>query len=163
MNLDRTDLKLLALLQQDASASNQELAEQAAVSPATSSRRVRQMREAGLIERTVAILSPDRVAQELGHGITALVEVTLERQAAEHLQAFEALVTADPSVQQCYRVSPGPDFILVMACLHMEQFHTTSQRLFTQTANVRNVRTFFSVHRSKFLPALPLPAAAALT
>lgn len=163
MNLDRTDLKLLALLQQDASLSNQELAQQAAVSPATSLRRVRLMREAGLIEHTVAILNPHRMSQWLGHGITALVEVTLERQSTEHLQAFETLVTADPAVQQCYRVSPGPDFVLVMACLHMEHFHATSQRLFTQTANVRNVRTFFSVHRSKFSPALPLPPAAALT
>jgi Lrp/AsnC family transcriptional regulator, leucine-responsive regulatory protein len=163
MDIDRIDLRLLSLLQQDASLSNQALAERASVSPATSLRRVRQLRDAGLIACTVAILDPDRMAEALGHGITALVEITLERQSAEHLQAFEALVTADDAVQQCYRVSPGPDFILVMVAQHMDHFHATSQRLFTQTANVRNVRTFFSIHRSKFSPALPLPIPPALT
>ena len=51
---------------------------------------------------------------------------------------------------QCYRVSPGPDFLLVVQVQDMPAYHALVHRAFTATANVRNVRTFFSVHRSKF-------------
>ena len=155
MDFDATDLRLLDLLQSDASLSNQALAEQAGTSPATALRRVRRLVEEGVIERRVAVLNPDR----LGAGLTALVEITLDRQGAEHLQAFEERAVADAAVQQCYRVSPGPDFVLVLHVADMAAYHALVQRLFTQDANVRNVKSFFSVKRSKFDLRLPLPAA----
>ena len=154
MNLDATDLRLLDLLQGDASLSNQELAARAGTSPATALRRVRRMQDAGIIERRVALLSPQR----LGAGLTALVEVSLDRQGAEHLQAFEQRAVADGAVQQCYRVSPGPDFVLVLQVADMAAYHALVQRLFTQDANVRNVKAFFSVWRAKFDPRIALPA-----
>jgi len=152
--LDSTDRRLLDLLQADASVSNLELAAAAHTSPATALRRVRRLEEAGVIERRIAILSPER----LGHGLTALVEITLDRQGAEHLDAFEARAVADPAVQQCYRVSPGPDFMLVVHATSMPAYHALVQRLFTQDANVRNVKAFFSVRRAKFDPRIVLPA-----
>jgi Lrp/AsnC family leucine-responsive transcriptional regulator len=155
MDFDATDLRLLDLLQSDASLSNQALAEQAGTSPATALRRVRRLVDEGVIERRVAVLNPDR----LGAGLTALVEITLDRQGAEHLQAFEERAVADAAVQQCYRVSPGPDFVLVLHVADMAAYHALVQRLFTQDANVRNVKSFFSVKRSKFDLRLPLPAA----
>ena len=79
------------------------------------------------------------------HGLTAVVEVTLDRQGAEHLDAFEQRAVADAGVQQCYRVSPGPDFVLVAWAADMPAYHALVQRLFTQDANVRNVKAFFSV------------------
>ena len=82
------------------------------MSPPTCLRRVQRLREAGVIERQVALLSPDRLGAA---ACTAIVEVTLDRQGAEHLDAFEARAVADDAVQQCYRVSPGPDFVLVAA------------------------------------------------
>ena len=150
--LDPLDHRLLALLQEDASRSNQDLAEAAHVSPATALRRVRRLREAGVIERVVALVAPDAV----GPGLTALVEVTLDRQGAEHLDAFEAVAVGERGVQQCYRVSPGPDFVLVVWAADMPSYQALAQRLFTQQANVRNVKAFFAVQRSKFDPALPL-------
>ena len=156
MDLDATDYRLLELLQDDASLSNQALAERAHTSPATALRRVRRLVDGGVIERRVALLSPER----LGAGLTALVEITLDRQGAEHLDAFEARVAADDAVQQCYRVSPGPDFVLVVHAADMAGYHALVQRLFTQDANVRNVKAFFSVKRAKFDPRLPLPAPA---
>jgi DNA-binding Lrp family transcriptional regulator len=156
LELDDTDLKLLDLLQQDASRCNNALAELAHVSPPTSLRRIKRLRELGVIEREVALLSPDQLAPVLGHGLTALVEVSLDRQSAEALDAFEAHAVADEAVQQCYRVSPGPDFVLVLHCADMPAYHALAQRLFTAQANVRNVKTFFSVKRAKFAPRLPL-------
>jgi DNA-binding Lrp family transcriptional regulator len=155
--LDATDWRLLAELQRDASLSNQDLAARAHVSPATCLRRVRRLTEQGVIERRVALLSPDK----LGIALTAIAEVSLDRQGAEHLAAFEARALAEAAVQQCYRVSPGPDFVLVLQVADMPAWHALVQRLFTQDANVRNVKSFFAVHRAKFEPALPLPGVSA--
>ncbi len=159
--IDEVDLRLLDELQRDAARSNQALAQAVGVSPATSLRRVRRLTELGVIERQVALLQPDRLAAALGHGLSAIVEVSLDRQAAELLDAFEARAVADAAVQQCWRVSPGPDFVLVVALRDMAGYQALAQRLFSQDANVRNVRAFFSVKRAKFEPALPLPEAPA--
>jgi Lrp/AsnC family leucine-responsive transcriptional regulator len=152
--LDATDLRLLDLLQQDASPSNQDLAQRAHVSPATCLRRVKRLVDAGVIERRVALLAPDK----LGGSLSAIIEITLDRQGAEHLQAFEQRVLEDAAVQQCYRVAPGPDFVLIVQVADMPGYHALVQRLFTQDANVRNVKSFFSVHRAKFEPRAMLPA-----
>ena len=155
-NLDETDKRLLELLQSDASLSNQALAERAHTSAPTALRRIKRLRDMGLIERQVAILRPERLAEIQGHGLTALVEITLERQGEEHLGAFESRAVADPAVQQCYRVSPGPDFVLVVHSADMPGHLALTQRLFTSDANVRNVKAFFSVKRAKFDPRLAL-------
>lgn len=155
VSVDATDLRILEQLQRDAALSNQALAERVHVSPATCLRRVRRLREAGVIERTLAVLSPEK----LGAGLQALVEVSLDRQGAEWLDAFEQRVVADGAVQQCWRVSPGPDFVLVVQVADMAAYHALAQRLFTSDANVRNVKAFFAVKRAKFAPAIALPAA----
>jgi Lrp/AsnC family leucine-responsive transcriptional regulator len=152
--LDPVDLRLLAALQQDSARTNQALAELAMVSPATALRRVKALSEAGFIERQVAVLNPDR----LGAGLQAIVELTLDRQGAEWLDAFEAHALPFAEVQQCYRVSPGPDFVLVLQVADMQAYAELAQRLFTSQANVRNVKAFFSVKRAKFTTALALPA-----
>lgn len=157
--LDATDWQLLAQLQADASLSNQALAAAVGVSPATALRRVRRLHEAGLIERQVALLSADRLGALVGHGLLALAEVWLQQQDAQSLDAFEALAVAEDAVQQCYRVSPGPDFVLVLALRDMPAYHQLAQRLFQAQAHVRNVKTYFSVKRAKFHTQLPLPAA----
>jgi DNA-binding Lrp family transcriptional regulator len=156
MDIDATDLQLLAQLQQDASLSNQALAERVHVSPPTCLRRVKRLRDAGLIDKQVAVLNPERMAQVLGHGLTAVVEITLDRQDSAALEAFEVRVAGEPRVQQCYRVSPGPDFCLVVHARDMPDYYALNQRLFTSDANVRNVKAFFSIKRSKFGAELPL-------
>ncbi|MFM1907546.1 MAG: hypothetical protein RLZZ591_1223 [Pseudomonadota bacterium] len=156
ITIDATDIKLLDLLQQDASLSNQALAERVHTSPPTCLRRVKRLHALGLIERQVALLSPDRLAPVLGHGLTVLVEITLDRQDAERLAAFEERVVAVDAVQQCYRVSPGPDFVLVVFARDMPAYLALAQSLFTSDANVRNVKAFFSVKRAKFDPKVPL-------
>lgn len=156
ISIDETDIQLLALLQSDASLSNQALAERVHTSAATCLRRVKRLHDTGLIERQIAILNPQRLASVLGYGLTAIVEITLDRQDAQSLEHFEARVAHDPAVQQCYRVSPGPDFVLVVHVKDMPTYQALTQRLLTSDANVRNVKAFFSVKRSKFGGALPL-------
>ena len=153
-DLDDIDLRLLDALQSDASPSNQSLAERFNISPPTCLRRTRRLREAGWIETEVAILSADRI----GPLLTAVVEVSLDRQDASALDAFEERVAPDDAVQQCYRVSPGPDFVLIVTVRDMPAYQALAQRLFTNDANVRNVKAFFSIKRAKFAPRVPLPS-----
>ena len=153
ISLDETDLRLLELLQTDASLSNQDLAAAVNVSAATGLRRVRRLLEVGVIERRVALLAPSVVG-----GLQALIEVQLDRQGIEHLDVFEALAVADAAVQQCWRVSPGPDFVLVLWLADMAAYNTAATRLFTQQANVRNVKTFFATKRAKFEPRIDVRA-----
>ncbi|HSD37122.1 MAG TPA: Lrp/AsnC family transcriptional regulator [Rhodocyclaceae bacterium] len=153
-DLDAIDLRILEQLQHDAALSNQALAEKVHVSSATCLRRVKRLTEAGLIERQVAILSP----QHIGHGLTAILEITLDHQAVEHLVTFETRAAADVSVQQCYRVSPGPDFVLIVQLADMADYNAFVQRMLSLDANVRNVRSFFATHRAKFGTQVVLPA-----
>lgn len=154
---DAIDLKLLALLQDDASQSNQALAERACVSPPTCLRRVRRLREAGWIEGVTAILSTDRLAAHLGHGLTVVAEVTLERQNAEALDQFEQLAVTQAAVQQCYRVTPGPDFVLIVQVPDMPAWSLLAGTVLRADHNVRNVKAYFSVRRAKFAPKVPIP------
>lgn len=153
LSLDALDLRLLAQLQVDASLTNQDLAQAVNASPATCLRRVRRLVQAGAIEKTVAILAPEQV----GQGLTAIVEVTLMTQDAESLARFERLVQWETAIQQCYRVSTGPDFVLIITVSDMPAYHDLVHRTLTAANQVRNVRTFFSINRSKFSAQLPLP------
>ena len=152
IDIDATDIKLLNAMQMDSSLSNQTLAKIAHISPPTCLRRVKRLKDAGLIEREVALLSPDKLAHITGQGLTAIIEITLDHQADEQLSAFENRVVEDAAVQQCYRTSPGPDFVLIVHVTDMPEYLALGQRLFTSDANVRNVKAFFSVKRSKFEP-----------
>jgi DNA-binding Lrp family transcriptional regulator len=112
-------------------------------------------RDAGRSNQEVAVLSPEA----LGHGLTAIVEITLDHQAVEKLALFEARAVADAGVQQCYRTQGGPDFVLICQVPDMPAYQALAQRLFNADTNVRNVRCFFSVQRSKCSLAISLPAA----
>jgi len=144
--LDELDRRILNTLQADASHTNAELAELVHVSPPTCLRRVKQLTDSGVIARQVAIVDPSKV----GARLSAIVEITLDVQAAERMDEFEALVAQDAAVLQCYRVSPGPDFVLIVQVADMPSYHALAHRLFTAHANVRNVKAYFSTHRSKF-------------
>jgi Lrp/AsnC family leucine-responsive transcriptional regulator len=144
--LDDLDRRILDQLQQDASLTNHALAERVHASPPTCLRRVKRLNALGVIAKQVAILDPEK----LGVVLTAIVEVTLDLQSAEHLQLFEVAMQTERAVQQCYRVSTGPDFVLIIQVKDMPAYHALVHRALTAQGNVRNVRTFFSMHRSKF-------------
>lgn len=144
--LDDLDRRILNVLQTDASHTNAELAELVHVSPPTCLRRVKHLTEKGIIARQVVIIDPDKVDARL----SAIVEITLDVQAAERMAQFEKLAAADAAVLQCYRVAPGPDFVLIVQVTDMPAYHALAHRLFATHANVRNVKAYFSTFRSKF-------------
>jgi Lrp/AsnC family leucine-responsive transcriptional regulator len=144
--LDDLDRRILTTLQFDASHTNAELAELVHVSPPTCLRRVKHLTENGVIARQVAIIDPEKI----GPRLTAIVEISLDVQAVERMEQFEQLVAGEPGVLQCYRVAPGPDFVLVVQVADMPAYNALAHRLFTTHANVRNVKAYFSTFRSKF-------------
>lgn len=156
LELDDLDRRILAILQADSSLSNLDLAQRALASAPTCLRRVRRLRESGLIEREVAVLDYSKI----GPMVTAIIEVSLDRQTAEDYDAFEAHVCAEPAVTQSYRVSPGPDFVVIVELPDMPSYDEFARRLFRQSSNVRNVRTFFSVRRAKFEAGPPIATVA---
>jgi Transcriptional regulators len=105
-----------------------------------------------VIKREIAILDHSK----LGPTLTAIIEVSLDRQTAEDHQRFESYICAEPAVTQCYRVSPGPDFVVVADVMDMAAYDELARRLFTSSSNIRNVRTFFSTHCAKFEANAPV-------
>lgn len=152
MDLDELDVRILAALQADASLSNLDLAAQVHASAPTCLRRVRKLRESAVIQRQITILDYSKISPRL----TAIIEVSLDRQAAEDLAQFKAYACAQPEVTQCYQVSPGPDFIVIVEVADMDGYNALARRLFKSASNVRNVRTFFSTERAKFEPNAPM-------
>jgi Lrp/AsnC family leucine-responsive transcriptional regulator len=144
--MDEIDRRILNVLQVDASQTNNELALAVHVSPPTCLRRVKQLTESGVIQRQVAIVAPEKV----GPSLTAIVEISLDVQAAERMAEFEAHVAGEEAVLQCYRVAPGPDFVLIVQVADMPAYHALAHRLFATQTNVRNVKAYFSTFRSKF-------------
>lgn len=146
IELDDLDRRILRQLQEDASLTNQQLAERVFASPPTCLRRVRQLQEQGVIQKQVALLDADKISASL----TAIVEINLSEQSAEVFRQFEKLVAQEEAILQCYRVSSGPDLIVILQVNDMHAYHDLVGRLFTATNRVRNVRTFFSTYRSKY-------------
>jgi Lrp/AsnC family leucine-responsive transcriptional regulator len=152
ITLDDLDHRILHALQDQADRSNLEIARLIGLSPAATLRRIKRLKDQGVIERVVAVLNP----QAVGAGLLAVVEVSLERQGEHALQAFAALACKQAEVQQCYQVSPGPDFVLIAQVPDMPAYHAFSQRLLTEDANVRHVKAYFSVKRHTFKAGLNL-------
>lgn len=152
MDIDQLDREILEILQVNADITNEKLADRIHVSAATCQRRVKRLKTIGAIEKVVAIVNPKTLVAPL----IAIVEVSMECQTIETLSAFEALVNQLSAAQQCYRVSTGPDFVLVLALRDMQDYQDVASVLFSSINQVRNVRTFFSVHRSKFSTTIPI-------
>ncbi len=151
MQIDDLDRRILAQLQSDASLTNQALSERVFASAATTLRRVSALRNSGMIDRYVALLSPAAFA-----AIHAISEITLDEQHAEAFAVFEAIALAERCISQCYRTSPSVDFTLVLTLASMDDYNALVSRTFNMKNNVRNVRTRFSTARVKFETRLPL-------
>lgn len=152
VTLDELDRRILNQLQSNSRLSNAELAKRVHTSAPTCLRRVRRLYETGVITKEVALINPEL----LGPMVTAICEINLENQSDEALSDFEEHVTQSPKVLQCYRVSPGPDFVLIAQLSDMSGYRELAKQLFASNHNIRSVRTFFSVHCSKFETAIPV-------
>lgn len=150
--MDEIDRRLLNLLQEDASRTNTDLAEEVGLSPSSCLRRVRRLKSAGVIERVVALLSPARI----GRTLKALVTIELERHGEQYMRRFLELVAREPAVVQAYGVSGDSDVILMLRLANMEEFDALCERLFREHSNVVRYYTMFVIRTGKETTAIPL-------
>lgn len=151
--LDRTDRKILALLQQDGSLSNLELAEQVGLSPSPCSRRVKALEDSGLIQGYRALLD----ARKLGLDLLALVNISMDRHTPERFDNFEARVSACPEVLECYLITgQSADYVLKVIVRDMEHYQQFLLGTLTRIDGVSGVHSSFVMRKVLDRTALPL-------
>lgn len=152
IQLDDIDRRILGILQANNQITNLELADRVGLSPPPCLRRVRRLREAGVIERDVAIVDPAAVGQQ----IIAFVGVELDRQREDVLAAFERKMAAEAHVQQCYFVSGEIDYLLVVTARDMQSYNEFARRVLANEHNIKRFRTSFTLSRVKYDTRIPL-------
>jgi Lrp/AsnC family leucine-responsive transcriptional regulator len=152
ITLDRIDRKILNLLQQDNQLATKDLADKVNVSAPTALRRIRTLREAGIIESDVAMLNP----LALGYGLMVFVEVSLTSQADDHLRAFEDRMHAEPEVLQCYFVTGQYDYFVIVHVADMDAYYQFARRVLSGAGNVQRFESRFPMRRVKFTTALQM-------
>ena len=146
LTLDKVDRKLLNLLQKDNQTPTKVLADRLHISQPTCLRRIRELREAGIISANVSMV--DYFA--LGYGMTAFLEVSLTNQSDEHMQEFEACMNREAEVMQCYFVSGEFDYFLAVHVLDMDAYYQFVRRVISGSGNVRHFHSRFPMKRTKF-------------
>jgi Lrp/AsnC family transcriptional regulator, leucine-responsive regulatory protein len=154
--LDKIDRKILQALQHNGRMTNQELADLVSLSPSPCLRRVKQLEDAGVISRYVALIDPPKI----GLGLLAYVNVKLEkRPVARGKFAFEEFrdeVLLWPEVVACYSMTGDLDYLLRVQVENLEAFSAFVMNRLLKHAAVLDVRSSFALDRIKETTALPL-------
>lgn len=145
MPLDTSDKIILNTLQENARTGLEALADKAGLSTASTQRRLKRLRDTGVITSEVAIIDPAKVGQTMSF----VVMVELERERRDQIDAFTKRAASEPQVQQCYYVTGEADFCLICTASDMADFEALTQRLFFEDANVRRFRTSVVMGRKK--------------
>ncbi|ESZ74321.1 MULTISPECIES: Lrp/AsnC family transcriptional regulator [unclassified Mesorhizobium] len=152
-SLDSFDLAILAILQRDNTTPQRLIGEAVNLSAPAVQRRIKRMEQSGVIAGNVAVVDPAAV----GHPITIFVEVELESERSDLIDAAKRQFSAEPQVQQCYYVTGEADFILIITVADMGAYEALTRRLFFDSKNVRKFRTFVAMDRVKVGLTVPLP------
>ena len=150
--LDTTDIKILEILQDDASCSIAEIAERVHLSQNPCWRRIRQLEESGIIRKRVALLD----AQKLGVGTTVFVMVRAPEYSDEWFETFAASVKKIPEVLEFYRLAGEVDYLIKLQVSDIAGYNAVSQAL-TRAVRFRDVSGAFAMEELKYTTALPLP------
>lgn len=143
---DKFDRYILERLQQDARTSAEQMAAVIGLSATAVQRRIRRLREQGVITAEVAVLDPAR----LGLGCTVLVEVQLQQGSrSEVIDGFKRRMAERPEVQQCFYVAGEHDFVLVVLAPDIAAYEALSRELFFSDPNIRKFRSVFVLDVAK--------------
>ncbi|KQW49677.1 MULTISPECIES: Lrp/AsnC family transcriptional regulator [unclassified Roseateles] len=153
-DLDRFDRQLLALVQQDAALTAEQLAEHVSLSPSAIQRRLRRLREQGVIVRQVAVLD----AAQVGRPTTFIAGLQVESERPELMARLRAWLDAEAAVQQAFYVTGEADFVLVVTAPDATAYEALMARLLADNANVRRYTTQVAMGVLKRGLALPVPA-----
>lgn len=151
ITLDAIDVKILAVLQEDASLSLEALSARIGLSPSPLSRRIQKLEASGIIQKRVALLDPDR----LDVGVTVFVMVRTNRHTADWARAFCEAVAKIPEVVELYRMSGQVDYLLRVVVPDIAAYDRVYKRLIA-VADLYDVSSSFAMERIKNTTALPL-------
>jgi len=143
--MDDKDLHILRLVQNDARLTADALGAEVGLSPAAVQKRLKKLRDGGVIEREIAVLSPAAVGREM----TIIVEVILERENLAQLDAFKRKMRAAEGVQQCYYTTGEADFILVLVVRDLKEYERFTQEYFFEESNISRFKTSIVMDRVK--------------
>ena len=152
MSLDATDRRILAALQKKGRMSNAELSDAVHLSPSACHRRVQRLEADGYIKDYVALLD----ARKLGVPTTVFVEITLQGQADEVLEAFEKAVTRIPDVLECHLMAGSADYILKLVAEDTDDFARIHRQYLTRLPGVAQMQSSFALRTVFKTTALPL-------
>ncbi len=151
-HVDTADRMLLTQLQMDARTTVQQMAEKSGLSTASVQRRLRRLREAGVLQKEVALVDQ----QKVGLGVTAIVSVELERDRLEQIDAFKRKARIDPQVLHFYCIAGDADFVMVVVAPDIAGYEAFTHRFFFADSNVRKFRTSIVISTEKSTQELPL-------
>jgi DNA-binding Lrp family transcriptional regulator len=154
MELDRFDRQLLNLVQQDSAQTAERLAEQVGLSPSAIQRRLKRMREQGVIVREAAIVEP----REVGRPTFFVVSLEVERERPELLAQLREWLTKQAEVQQAFYVTGETDFVIIVTARDTEEFDAMMSRLVQENPNVRRFTTNVVLNLVKRGLSIPIPA-----
>lgn len=143
--MDDKDIEILRLVQTDARLTAEALGFEIGLSPAAVQKRLKRLRETGVIESEIAVLS----SAKLGREMTVIVQVMLERESRMHLDAFKRQMRVAPAVQQCYYATGEADFILVVIVKDIAEYEAFTQDYFFDESNVSKFTSSIVMDRVK--------------
>ena len=155
IQLDATDWKILARLQEDARVSNVDLAQAVHLSPSPCLNRVRALEASGVVGRYVTLLDP----LKLGLTVSVCIQVSLEKQMRNALDTFEASVLARDEVMECYLMTGDADYLLRVIVSDMQSLERFIVDYLARIPGVSSIKSSFALKQVKYKTALPLPGA----
>jgi Lrp/AsnC family leucine-responsive transcriptional regulator len=154
MQLDATDLRILAQLQEDGSLTNVELARRVHLSPSPCLARVKALEAAGVIERYVALAS----AKLLGLGLNVFINISLKTQSKEALADFERRIAEHDQVMECYLMTGDSDYLIRVAVADIAALERFILEQLTPIPGIEKIRSSFALKQVRYKTALPLAA-----
>lgn len=149
---DRTDRRILELIQEDARISNADLADRVGLSPSPCWRRVRELEGRGVIRKYVTLLAPEAI----GLPVNVFINVTLEKQVEQRLERFEAEVLKRPEVMECYLMTGESDYLLRVVVPDVQAYQRFLLDHLTRIPGIASIKSSFALKQVQYKTALPL-------
>ena len=143
--MDDKDFEILRLVQSNARLTADTIGHEIGLSPPAVQKRLKKLRDTGVIENEIAVLSPAKVGREM----TVIVQVMLERESRLHLDSFKRRMKSAPGVQQCYYTTGEADFILVVIVKDIQAYEAFTQEYFFDESNVSKFTSSIVMDRVK--------------
>lgn len=154
MELDRLDRQLLNLVQEDAGQTAEQLAARVALSPSAIQRRLRRLREQGVIDRDVAVIDPVKI----GGTSFYVTSLEVEREKPELLSQLRTWLAAQEHVQQAFYVTGKADFILLITAPNAESYDALMSRMVSENPNIKRFNTNVVLGVIKRSLTIPIPS-----